>query len=400
MREIKVQGSLDHPNIAGLHTAQRLNNQLVMIMEYVEGVTIEQQLHAGLIPLDKGVDYVAQVLLALSYAHARGVIHRDIKPANMMLTPNGVVKLMDFGIAKLSADPKLTRRAGPWTPSITCLPSRSTARIWMRVRTCIRWAFHCMKLSPARGLSRESSDFSIMAAHLNSTPVAPVQIDPKLPAMLNEIIMMSLARDPAQRFQSADAFRNALQSPAASLGSPVLQQAAPTPMKTAPTLAAAAVAPAPPAAKSRQGLYMALGSLATVAVVALAAIQAPKWFQPSGASAPAQAPIAAAPQNPPAQRPARAGSAVLGRTGRPTAGFCAAPGSGGSNSPKRSGSPAGSGSPEQPRRGAPCGSSGISSASSPADFRAPHSRRLYRQPRRRPGLIRPGQRLCMTTGNC
>src|SRR5216684_5407005 len=51
-REIKVQGSLDHPNIAGLHTAQRLNNQLVMIMEYVEGVTIEQQLHAGLIPLD------------------------------------------------------------------------------------------------------------------------------------------------------------------------------------------------------------------------------------------------------------------------------------------------------------------------------------------------------------
>src|SRR3954462_13754425 len=97
MRGIKVQASLTHPNIAGLHTAQRLDNQLVMLMEFVEGVTIEQQLHAGTIPLDKGVEYVSQVLAALGYAHAHGVIHRDIKPANMMLTPSGTVKLMDFG---------------------------------------------------------------------------------------------------------------------------------------------------------------------------------------------------------------------------------------------------------------------------------------------------------------
>src|SRR3954469_8321663 len=108
-REIKVQASLDHPNIAGLHTAQRLNNQLVMLMEFVEGVTIEEQLHSGTISLANGIGYITQVLSALGYAHTHGVVHRDIKPANMMLTASGTVKLMDFGIAKISADPKLTQ---------------------------------------------------------------------------------------------------------------------------------------------------------------------------------------------------------------------------------------------------------------------------------------------------
>jgi hypothetical protein len=300
MREIKVQGSLDHPNIAGLHTAQRLNNQLVMIMEYVEGVTIEQQLHAGLIPLEKGIDYISQVLLALSYAHARGVIHRDIKPANMMLTTTGVVKLMDFGIAKLSADPKLTQ-TGRTVGSLYYMSPEQINGVNLDARSDLySLGVSLYEIVTGTRPFKGDSDFSIMAAHLNSTPVAPVQLDPKLPAMLNEIIMMSLARDPAQRFQSADAFRNALESLAASLGSPALRQPAPARMKTAPSMAAPAMPAAQPA-KSRRGLYMALGSLATVAVVVVAAIQAPKWFQPSGANAPTQAPIAAASQNPPAQ---------------------------------------------------------------------------------------------------
>ncbi len=109
MREIKVQASLDHPNIAALHTALRLDNQLLMLMEYVEGVTIEAVLRSGRIPIDKAIDYTAQVLSALSYAHAHGVVHRDLKPANMIITPSGVVKLMDFGIAKMVADRKLTQ---------------------------------------------------------------------------------------------------------------------------------------------------------------------------------------------------------------------------------------------------------------------------------------------------
>ena len=109
LREIKVQASLEHPNIAALHTAVRVENQLLMLMEFVEGVTLDQKLKDGPLPAAEAVNYIMQVLAALDYAHARGVVHRDIKPANMMLTPGGVVKLMDFGIARSSADHKLTQ---------------------------------------------------------------------------------------------------------------------------------------------------------------------------------------------------------------------------------------------------------------------------------------------------
>ena len=100
MREIKVQASLQHPNIAALHTALRVDNQLLMLMELVDGITLDQRLQQGPVALRDAVDYIGQVLGALGYAHQHGVIHRDIKPANMMLTPKGSVKLMDFGIAK------------------------------------------------------------------------------------------------------------------------------------------------------------------------------------------------------------------------------------------------------------------------------------------------------------
>src|SRR3954453_5406769 len=105
LREIKVLAALHHPNIASLHTALTIDNQLVMIMEYVEGQTLSSRLNAGPIPVPDALNYIDQVLSALSYAHQQHVIHRDIKPANMMLTPAGVVKLMDFGIARTAGEP-------------------------------------------------------------------------------------------------------------------------------------------------------------------------------------------------------------------------------------------------------------------------------------------------------
>src|SRR4051795_6124512 len=98
-REIKVLAALNHPNIATLHTALTIDNQLVMIMEYVEGLPLSAVLARGPLAPAEALTYIDQILDALSFAHQRHVIHRDIKPANMMLTPDGTVKLMDFGIA-------------------------------------------------------------------------------------------------------------------------------------------------------------------------------------------------------------------------------------------------------------------------------------------------------------
>ena len=108
LREIKLLASLNHPNIAALNTALTLDNQLVMMMEYVDGVTLASRLQQGPIAPADAVNYSEQVLSALSYAHKLNVIHRDVKPANMMLTPQGVVKLMDFGIARPNNEAGMT----------------------------------------------------------------------------------------------------------------------------------------------------------------------------------------------------------------------------------------------------------------------------------------------------
>src|ERR1700730_6038121 len=113
VREIKVHASLDHPNIAGVRTAQRAAGQIMMILEYIDGDTMEDLLRGGPLPVADVVNYALQVLDALEYAHQRGIVHRDIKPANIMITSRGVAKLMDFGVAKgpLSDDITRTGRA-------------------------------------------------------------------------------------------------------------------------------------------------------------------------------------------------------------------------------------------------------------------------------------------------
>jgi serine/threonine-protein kinase len=302
MREIKVQASLDHPNIAALHTALRLDNQLLMLMEYVEGVTIEEVLRSGPLPIDKAIDYTVQVLSALSYAHARGVVHRDLKPANMIVTASGVVKLMDFGIAKMAADHRLTQ-AGRTVGSLYYMsPEQIKGAADLDPRSDLySLGISLYEMVTGARPFQGDSEYSIMAAHLQTNPPPPIQLDPKLPPGVSEIILMSLEKDPAQRFQTADAFRGALLSVRGS--APAATPAA-VPMAT---LAAAAVAvapppPPPPAARSHRGLYIALGSLATIAVIIAAATQIPKFRRAAAESAPAavaSAPVQQAPAEPP-----------------------------------------------------------------------------------------------------
>ena len=292
MREIKLQASLDHPNIAALHTALRVDNQLLMLMEYVEGVTIETVMRSGRIPIDKAIDYTAQVLSALSYAHARGVVHRDLKPGNMIITPSGVVKLMDFGIAKMAADRKLTQVGS----TVGSLYYMSPEQIQGAADLDPRSDLYSLGISlyemvtgarPFQG----DSEYSIMAAHLETNPPPPIQLDPNLPPALSEIILMALEKDPAQRFQTADAFRAALLSVRGSVQTVVTPAAAPV-----------VVAPPPPAARSHRGLYIALGSLATIAIIVAAATQIPKFRRTAAESAPVAA-VSAPAQQAPAEPP-------------------------------------------------------------------------------------------------
>jgi serine/threonine protein kinase len=285
LREIKVQASLEHPNIASLHTAVRVENQLLMLMEFVDGVTLEQRLQDGPIPVSEAVDYISQALSALAFAHQHGVVHRDIKPANMMLTPGGVVKLMDFGIAKAATDQRLTMTGTTMGSLYYMSPEQIQGASNIDARADLySVGVSLYELVTGKRPFDGDSQFAIMSAHLEKTPIPPVAIDPKLPQALNDAILMSVAKDPAARFQTAGAFRNALGNvaPAASSAAyPSPQQAITQPV-LGPTAVPVAAAVLPHKPRGRRGLWMAAGALATAAVV-IAAIEFGPWKETNAA---------------------------------------------------------------------------------------------------------------------
>jgi eukaryotic-like serine/threonine-protein kinase len=216
IREIKVLASLNHPNIAGLRTAFRLDNQLLMLMEFVEGSTLEDRVKAGPIPLNDAISYITQVLAALGYANQRGVIHRDIKPANMMLTPDNVVKLMDFGIAKSKTERKLTQ-TGTTMGSLYYMSAEQVQGKELDGRSDLySVGVSLYELVTGSRPFQGNSDYDIMVAQLQQTPRPPIQLKPELPGALNDIIMTSLEKSPAERFQSAEEFSAALGGVAAA----------------------------------------------------------------------------------------------------------------------------------------------------------------------------------------
>ena len=210
LREIKLLAALSHPNIAALRTALTVDNQLVMIMEFVEGQSLAERLKRGVIPIPDAIDYIAQALVALSYAHAQHVVHRDIKPANMMLTADGMVKVMDFGIARQRDDQTLTV-AGTTTGSLSYMSPEQVNGEKTDARSDLySMGISLYELVTGQRPFRADSDFAVMVAHLKEMPRPPIELKPELGPELNEIILTSIAKDPAARFQSADEFRAAL----------------------------------------------------------------------------------------------------------------------------------------------------------------------------------------------
>ncbi len=305
LREIKLLASLDHPNIAQLHTAFTHEDRLVMIMEYVEGTSMAVRLTARPVTVAEALDYIDQVLNALGFAHQHNVIHRDIKPGNMMLTPQGIVKVMDFGIARSDADRTLTL-TGTSLGTINYMFPEQVKGEATDPRSDLYSVGVCLyEMVTGKKPFETGSDYAIMTAHVNEVPRPPIELQPGLPDALNEIILVAIAKDPAERFQTAAAFRNALNNarglaptvdmPAAvfadTSSSSAGYESVPSPVTSASPVSPSAAArvtskvtplsdvppplPSPPSS-SHRGLYMTLGALIVLAGLVLAGIYIPK----------------------------------------------------------------------------------------------------------------------------
>jgi serine/threonine-protein kinase len=280
MAEIRTLAGLEHPNIAQLRTAFQFENQLVMIMEYVEGTTLEKMAGQSRIPIDQALEYSTQVLSALSYAHSRGVTHRDIKPANIMITSHGLIKLMDFGIAKSTNDLQLTR-PGTTMGSVYYMSPEQVRGGTIDARSDIySFGVTLYEMLTGRKPFQADTSFSVLNAQLNEAPTPPVQINPDLPPELNNIVLRAMVKHPAGRFQTADEFRNAILTLRGQQPQSVAQDKGFTPVPVA-------AVPATGSSKGHRGLWIGLGAITAILALVAAATLLPHVFATHAGQKPA-----------------------------------------------------------------------------------------------------------------
>ncbi len=214
LREIRLQASLDHPSIAAVLNAFWLEDDLVMIMELIDGVTLQKILERRRLNIDQSINLIRQILNALSYAHASGVIHRDVSTANILVCEDGRVKLTDFGLAKGSADMNITESGGMVGSPYYISPEqvRGTAATDQRSDIYSTGVVLYELLTGTRPFEADST-FMLMQAHVQQRAASPIERNAAIPQFISEAIMKAMAKNPLERFQSTADFLAALEGP-------------------------------------------------------------------------------------------------------------------------------------------------------------------------------------------
>ncbi len=219
-REAQVLASLNHPNIAQLYGLEESEGVRALVMELVEGPTL-----AGPLPLDEALPLARQIAEALEYAHDRGIVHRDLKPANIKVTPDGAVKVLDFGLAKaLDDDPAATSAHN--SPTLSLAMTRTGVLLGTAAymspeqakgkpadRRADIWAFGVVLIEMLTGkqLFKGENAPEILASVMKDEPALP-----ESPPHLHALLRRCLEKDPRQRLQSIGEARIILEAGAAS----------------------------------------------------------------------------------------------------------------------------------------------------------------------------------------
>ncbi len=243
LREIRLQASLDHPNIAAVHNAFWLEDDLIMIMELIDGHPLAALLENRRFSMEQSLTIIRQVLLALSFAHKNGVIHRDVSPANIVVSANGKVKLTDFGLAKGSTDPSITEMGGMYGSPFYVSPEQVRGAAAVDLRSDIySTAVVLYELLTGTRPFIAASSFLLMQAHVQQVPEPPIFRNNAIPQYLNAAILKAMAKHPDDRFQSSEEFLAAIDGPQANSAPPpaiVKPVATPAPVATTPVAAPA-----------------------------------------------------------------------------------------------------------------------------------------------------------------
>ncbi len=217
--EARLVASLDHPSIVPIFDMGTSEGSLFIAMKLVPGESLAHLLRRadGPLPLERCARIVNQVGEALDHAHARGIVHRDVKPANILVEGGDRAYLSDFGIARLLEGTRLTRTGGVMGTPEYMAPEQARGEIVDFRADLYSLGVVLFELCTGRTPFAADSGWAVLNGHVNLPPPQPRGINPHISPLVEDVILQTLAKDPAERYQSghelAAAFAAALRNP-------------------------------------------------------------------------------------------------------------------------------------------------------------------------------------------
>ena len=224
--EAVTLAKLNHSNIATLYNFLRTGDDFFMAMEFVRGRTLDEIIREeGAMEIERAIRLFCQALEGIAHAHAYGIIHRDIKPANVMLTASDVVKVMDFGIARVLGTARQTKTGRLIGTLEYMSPEQMRGQETDARADIYSLGILLYEMLTGRVPFECDSDYELMRAQVEDQPPSPREFNGNLPLPVELAVLRALAKEPAARFQSAAEFRAALISaiPAAAIKSDPVQ---------------------------------------------------------------------------------------------------------------------------------------------------------------------------------